>query len=413
MTSVELPIALPRPTSVRSRKREEVAPSQRSGLISWSRRLLWGGLLVAGVVVLVDQRHTVERAGALFVHIRWGWVGVAVALEACSILAMAQLGRCLLRVGGVRPPLRTMTEITLAGNALAVSIPGGPAVAAVWVFGQLRRHGADRTLATWVVLVSGALSSFALFVVATVGIGLAGGHGPAAELRPVALGLALIPVVVALLAVAARRWPDLVQPLRTLAARVPLGHVVGRAAGKLGSGIGAVRPTPTGWAMAFGLAVTNWLADCACLVVCFWALGIRVPWLGLLVAYGGVRAAASLPILPGSLGVVEGGLAFALVAYGSSMDAAIATVLLYRIVSFWGLVPVGWAAWGHLSMHRGTGPISSANVGPSADAKSHRDGARGPLRAVGIMTAANVSSLDDADSRRSPSQASSAGVALR
>ena len=165
MTSVELPIALPRPTSVRSRKREEVAPSQRSALISWSRRLLWGGLLVAGVVVLVDQRHTVERAGALFVHIRWGWVGVAVALEACSILAMAQLGRCLLRVGGVRPPLRTMTEITLAGNALAVSIPGGPAVAAVWVFGQLRRHGADRTLATWVVLVSGALSSFALFVV--------------------------------------------------------------------------------------------------------------------------------------------------------------------------------------------------------------------------------------------------------
>ena len=155
------------------------------------------------------------------------------------------------------------------------------------------------------------------------------------------------------------------------------------------------------------------LADCACLVVCFWALGIRVPWLGLLVAYGGVRAAASLPILPGSLGVVEGGLAFALVAYGSSMDAAIATVLLYRIVSFWGLVPVGWAAWGHLSMHRGTAPISSANVGPSADAKSHRDGARGPLRAVGIMTAANVSSLDDADSRRSPSQASSAGVALR
>ncbi|HWE71481.1 MAG TPA: hypothetical protein VG205_14040, partial [Acidimicrobiales bacterium] len=32
-------------------------------------------------------------------------------------------------------------------------------------------------------------------------------------------------------------------------------------------------------------------------------------------------------------------------AYGVPTEAALATVLVYRIVSFWGLVPVGWGVW--------------------------------------------------------------------
>ena len=45
---------------------------------------------------------------------------------------------------------------------------------------------------------------------------------------------------------------------------------------------------------------------------------LPIPWKGLLLAYGAGQLAASLPITPGGLGVVEGSITVALVAFGGS-----------------------------------------------------------------------------------------------
>ncbi len=74
-----------------------------------------------------------------------------------------------------------------------------------------------------------------------------------------------------------------------------------------------------------------------------------MPWQGLLLAYGAGQLAANLPITPGGLGVVEGSLAIALVAYGNSEASTVAAVLLYRVVSFWAMLPLGWTAWAVLT----------------------------------------------------------------
>jgi hypothetical protein len=100
-----------------------------------------------------------------------------------------------------------------------------------------------------------------------------------------------------------------------------------------------------GWLEAFGLALANWVYDAATLVVCLFALGTGVPWRGILVAYSLTQIAASIPITPGGLGVVEGSLAALLVAYGLPPGEALTATFLYRLVSFWGLVPIGWATW--------------------------------------------------------------------
>jgi uncharacterized protein (TIRG00374 family) len=92
------------------------------------------------------------------------------------------------------------------------------------------------------------------------------------------------------------------------------------------------------------MALGNWLWDCAALVCAFLAVGSGVPWRGLLLAYGAAQLASNLPITPGGLGVVEGSLTVALVAYGGAHSATVAAVLLYRIISFWLLLPLGWAA---------------------------------------------------------------------
>ena len=60
--------------------------------------------------------------------------------------------------------------------------------------------------------------------------------------------------------------------------------------------------------------------------------------------YGITQIAASFPITPGGVVVVEGSLAALLTAYGVHPQAALATVVLYRIVSFWGVVPIGWGS---------------------------------------------------------------------
>ena len=98
-------------------------------------------------------------------------------------------------------------------------------------------------------------------------------------------------------------------------------------------------------AVALGLATANWAADILALAIAFVALGLDVPWQGLLLAYAITQLATSVPLLPGSLGVAEGSMAAALVCSGVHPTAALAGVLVYRLVSFWLVLPAGWLAW--------------------------------------------------------------------
>ena len=321
-------------------------------------KALWHAILrrVGTVAVLggavwtgYDHRSELFTAGSMLSHLQVAWLLVAVVFELASMVVFARLQRWLLRAGGVRVPLLTMVEIALAGNAMSTSLPGGPAWSASWAFGQLRRRGANRVLAGWVIVVAGALSSFAVFVIVAAGAFIAGNSGPFAHLRWLAAVLAAIPVAVAGGYVAARESPLIRGALsacwQAVAARVRPARAVGRIVGKALESLALVRPGATGWAEAFSLALANWLYDAAVLVACIEALHLPVPWRAILIIYGFTQISASLPITPGGLGVVEASLAALLVAYGVHSTSALAVVLLYRIVSFWGLVPIGWGVW--------------------------------------------------------------------
>jgi uncharacterized protein (TIRG00374 family) len=123
-----------------------------------------------------------------------------------------------------------------------------------------------------------------------------------------------------------------------------------------------VRLSPTDWVVGCLLAAMTLFADCACLGFSFLAVGQPVPWRGLLPAYAVGQLASRLPMTPGGLGLVEGGLVGTLALYGTPAASSVGAVLVYRFISYWGLTGIGWPAVVGVSRERRSGsgePVGS------------------------------------------------------
>jgi uncharacterized protein (TIRG00374 family) len=312
-----------------------------------------GGIALAGLALwaVAGQRGELSGASRYLAHLRWQWLLAASALELGSFVAFALVQRRLLSAGGVDMSLGRLTAVTLASTAMANSMPGGPVVSLVYAYRQYRRRGADGALAGWTLGAVFVSASVTLAVVAAVGLAVAGAEGAGLDLIGVTVGVLVLALAMGVLFVQRAaivwlvtggvrtsrrfvRWPG-----DDIEARID--RFVDRLTTVTLSGTGLV--SVAGWGLA------NWTLDCGCLALSFVALGVGVPWKGLLLAYGAGQLAANLPITPGGLGVVEGSLTIALVAFGGSKVSTVAVVLLYRILSFWIELPVGWATWAALA----------------------------------------------------------------
>lgn len=323
---------------------------------AWFRVARWVVTVVALVVAgfLLAQQWPALEAGLLDLRrVRVTWVRLALYAEALSLVAFAYVQRQLLRAGGISLGLGSLVEISVAGNALRTSLPGGAAWAGTFTFDQLRRRGADRVLAVYVVVVAWLMSSLALIVLFVVSVLAGGSSGLAGRLRTLAIALGAVLAAGALVTVLVRRYPGARGLARGLGLvkRVPRWGASLRAlVRRLGTRTSRVPYTGPLYVSAYAYAVFNWVTDCACLVACVVGVAGRVPLPGLLIVYTLAQLGATLPITPGGLGVVEGTLTLGLVSYGISTPHALASVLLYRVVSFWILIPIGWAMWGVLAV---------------------------------------------------------------
>ncbi len=311
------------------------------------------GLLlgITVLVVLFSQRGNLRAAWHQLAHVNVLWVSCAVLAETMSIFLFAFVQRRALTLSGSRISAVPLFVISLANNAIANTVPGEPAVSSAFRYRQYRRRGADRASSGWTILTIIIAQAIGMSWVLLVGVLVSlATSSNSTNTKVTIVGLVIILGAGALLL---RR--DLL--LRFLSSVVRLvqrvtGHPRGDVAERVTSTLQRMREIVLRPVDAVGivmLATLVWGLDLACLLCGFAATHGPVPWHGIMLAYGIAQIVAVLPIVPGGVGLVEGGLTVLLVAYGSTRVHALSAVLVYRAISFWFAVLVGWISFFALS----------------------------------------------------------------
>jgi uncharacterized membrane protein YbhN (UPF0104 family) len=235
--------------------------------------------------------------------------------------------------------------LTQTSTAFSIAVPGGDAVGLAASYAMLRSWRYRASAIAVAVVVTAAwnqIVNVTLPMVALVLLLLTGGSSPLL-LTAGLIGMGVVVALTAALVLALRgdrqaRW---------------LGDHAERAVNAVVCLIR--RPRREGWGEAavrfrhetVGLLSRRWhlitlaafaghLAVFGVLMVSLRATGVdagQVSWVEALAAWGLIRLLTAVPITPGGVGIVELGLASALVGFGAGNANAVAAVLLYRVLT--------------------------------------------------------------------------------
>jgi putative heme transporter len=347
----------------------------RPGIRRWVRTLIVALAVAVIITVIVVDRETLEQSLSAIGGLDLGWFALAIVCECLSLTAFGLSRRRLLRADGHQAAFGSVMAITYAGNAVSMSIPfAGAQLAAVFSYQQFRRRGLDPALTGWALGVSAIASSSALALVLVVGA-FAGGAPLATAIGFLGAAVFALPAITVILAL---RYPR----ARVIANRALswVVHLVRRIFRKPGidpaaldellQRLATIRLGWLSYAEVFGLAVANWLFDCACLAFAIRATGQPVPWHGLLLAYGAGAVAGSTGVTPGGFLIVEATLTAALTAAGMNAGPALGAVLAYRLVNFWMILLGGGVALIVLTRMKRIREYPRTGERPGADGQS-------------------------------------------
>ncbi len=284
------------------------------------------------------------------------WLVPAFVLEVGSMASFARVQRITLKAGGVRIPVLEALRITYASNAVSVTVPvAGSAAATAHTASEYSHQGADSGLIAWTLMITGVVSTIAFALLIALGA-VFSGNGLAALVGIALTLLGTIPMLLILIAV--RRPTGRDHVARLLNRPLRLSHRLIRRP-----------PNPNGWsrdlvdrlgsyhlgridaALVMIFALSNWLLDAACLCATVAAFGQPVPWRSLFAIYAAGIAAAAVGFTPAGIGIVEAAIASALTAGGISELHALPTALVYRAISCWFVLAVGWVLFTRSRRH--------------------------------------------------------------
>lgn len=324
------PPAPPRPASRRTSSARVADKGHRRWAVS---ALMWAAAVAAGWM-LYRQLSDVEL-GTVLASANWGWIVVALAGFALSLAGAAVN---LVACSPVRLGLARTYAVQIACGFVKLISPsavGGAALNARYV----QQAGVSTPVAVasvgtaQVVQVATTLAVLAVLgpLTGTAAVPAAVRGGPGlAVLTGAAIGAVV--VAVAALAVLPRLRGRLLRMLRSIATQARTAELTARsAARRLLVAVGGSLLLTTGLVLA--------------LAACVAAMGGTLAPVSVGMAFLIGSAVGSAVPTPGGLGTVEAALVAALVASGQSVAVALPAVLVFRAVTVWLPVPLGWAAF--------------------------------------------------------------------
>lgn len=215
-------------------------------------------VLLGGAVFLLRRVGHLGQVAGAFDHLHWHWLFLAVAAEGGSVVALSWMQQKLLGVGKLPVGVRDLVPVTLASNAVSLSLPAGTLFAEGYTFRQYQWLGASQVLAIWSQLSAGALATAALASVAVAGA------AAAPSLRVELLPALTFVLAGALVAAALFRRAPLLGSLIGRLLRGAERFLPPSVCRHLRSAQVALRqmndfnPPPRLWLVCFGAAALNW-----------------------------------------------------------------------------------------------------------------------------------------------------------
>jgi uncharacterized protein (TIRG00374 family) len=312
--------------------------------LRWAIIGLAAAVLAVELVLVWDQ---LAKAWKSLVSANWWWVLAAVGAALASLHSFAQIQRTLLKSAGVHVKQWRSEAAFYAGNALSTTMPGGPVLSATFIYRQQRIWGASPVVASWQLVMAGALQ-----VVGLALLGLGGAFMLGASKNPLSLIFTLGGfVALLLLAQAVATRPDLIDGIgaKVLSWFNSLrGKPADTGLDKWRETLQQLESVSLGrrdLGIAFSWSLFNWIADVACLAFACYAAGGHPSLAGVTVAYAAARAVGSIPLMPGGLLVVEAVLVPGLVSSGMTLAGAISAMLIYRLISWLFIAAIGWVVF--------------------------------------------------------------------
>lgn len=344
---------------------DEIAlPSKSSPPLVAPRRLEWHWLLVllfGGVAVSLlltvaaggGETLALLRAASPF------YVLLVIVTQMLRYAAIAFSTYVVIQIFGAHIQYVPLLEVTFAAQAANRTFVGG--AAGLLIRGAFfLKQGLHVGIFAAVELIEDIVSVAAISLLFLTGLAIVLATGNAGQLNPtIVLGylfgvLLLVVGVVWLLrqrAVVERLVEATAQILDAFSQRILRRRIYDRARVDAGvddfySGMGLARRDPPRVLIAFLCALVRLGCDAAGLYFAFLAVGVQVQPALVLIIFVASSSISTIAAVPGQIGVMETSLTLLSTSLGIPPAGAVSAALLFRAISFWLPIPLGYAsAW--------------------------------------------------------------------
>ncbi len=261
------------------------------------------------------------------------------ALYCYTLLTRAALGEAASGVSKAR-----LFRIQMSTKALSSIVPGGSAAGSALGYRLMTLSGVDGPAAGFALATAGLASAVVLNLIFWLALLISipiRGVNPGYATGAVA-GIILMLVAGAVVFSLTEGRGRAERIIRWIARKLKLSE--DRAAAGVRQIAGRMEDLATDrqLLMRVGIwAVANWLFDIAALWVLLTAFGPAPDVDAVVIAFGLVNILAVIPVFPGGLGIIDGGIPLALVGFGMARSQAVLGTATYRFVQYFFPIVLG------------------------------------------------------------------------